>query len=268
MRLKVNGEKIYLSTGGQVFKQNQPTVIFLPGSGLDHRTWALQTRWFAFHGFNVIAPDFPAHSLSQGNALADIESMGKWIWQLLDELRIDQCSLIGHSQGGLVALEAAAQQPERVRSVSFIACAASIAVNKELLNTAANDTEAAASAMLNWGFGSSYQFGHSQIPGQAPIAIGLQIMRNNPLYMDLQACQNYLHGGQQAASLSMPTQLILAKQDRMTPIKNGRALAQSLPDVQSLIEINCGHMIPMESPDTCLHALQAFHQGLLLEEGA
>ncbi|PIE42717.1 MAG: alpha/beta hydrolase, partial [Gammaproteobacteria bacterium] len=66
MYLTLNDTKIYVATGGKPFDNTLPTVVFLPGSGLDHRTWALQTRWFAFHGFAVVAPDFPGHSLSTG----------------------------------------------------------------------------------------------------------------------------------------------------------------------------------------------------------
>ena len=69
MYLTVNGHKTYVATGGKEFDKSLPTVVFLHGSGLDHRSWALQTRWFAFHGYSVVAPDFPAHSLSEGDAL-------------------------------------------------------------------------------------------------------------------------------------------------------------------------------------------------------
>ena len=122
MYLSVNGDQSYVATGGKVFDKNLPTVVFLHGSGLDHRSWALQTRWFAFHGYSVVAPDFPAHSLSEGEALDSIEAMADWLWDLLDEMDVETCSLVGHSQGGLVALEAAARNPDRVRSLSLIGC--------------------------------------------------------------------------------------------------------------------------------------------------
>lgn len=262
MYLTVNGSKTYVATGGKAFDNSLPTVVFLHGSGLDHRSWALQTRWFAFHGYSVIAPDFPQHSLSEGAALDSIEAMADWLWQLLDAMNVSQCSLVGHSQGALVAMEAAAKCPEKVRSVSLIGTAAMIAVNEQLLELSASNQPAAVDAMLTWGFGEAYQFGRSNIPGQAPIGIGHQIMCDNPLNADLNACQNYVNGMQAAEKITAPTQLILAKKDRMTPLKFGMALADALPNCTECKVLDVGHMIPMEAPEKCLRELQQFITGL------
>ena len=262
MYLTVNNQKTYVATGGKVFDKSLPTVVFLHGSGLDHRSWALQTRWFAFHGYSVIAPDFPAHSLSEGEALDSIEAMAAWLWQLLDEMGVDKCSLVGHSQGGLVALEAAASQAHRVRSLSLIGCASVIAVNEHLLAMSENDQPSAVDAMLTWGFGEAYQFGRSNIPGQAPIGIGWQIMCDNPLHADLTACQKYTNGEQAASKVTAPTQLVLAKNDKMTPLKFGLGLEKSLANCVSTAILGVGHMIPMEAPEKCLTELQHFITGL------
>lgn len=262
MYLTVNGSQCYVATGGKEFDKSLPTVVFLHGSGLDHRSWALQTRWFAFHGYSVIAPDFPAHSLSQGDALDTIEAMADWLWQLLDEMNVKQCSLVGHSQGALVAMEAAANKPDRVRSISLIGTAATIAVNEHLLAMSENDQPSAVDAMLTWGFGEAYQFGRSNIPGQAPIGIGHQIMCDNPLHADLSACQKYTNGEQAAAKITSPAQLILAQNDKMTPLKFGLALSNILPNTKQTKVLDVGHMIPMEAPEKCLSELQQFITGL------
>ncbi len=263
MYVEMNNARVYVSTGGQAFAPALPTVVFLHGSGMDHRCWALQTRWFAFHGYSVLAPDLPGHSLSGGEALGDIESMAAWVWQLLDSLGVGQASLVGHSQGGLVALEAAALEPQRVTSISMIASAASIPVNEQLLAMARDNKPAAVRAMLNWGFGPLYHAGLSAIPGQAPIGIGSRIMNRNPLAIDLQACNSYTRGQQRAAKLDIPAQLVLAGQDRMTPAKAGRALAETLPDLRSLVELDdAGHMLPIEAPRRCLAALKQFISSL------
>ena len=175
---------------------------------------------------------------------------------------VEQCSLVGHSQGGLVVLEAAANQPDRVRSVSLVGCAAVIAVNDYLLSTSQTDRPAAVDAMLMWGFGEAYQFGRSNIPGQAPIGIGYQIMCDNPLYQDLSACQSYTTGDQAAAKVTAPAQLILAKKDKMTPLKFGLAFGEMLPNMVSTTVLEVGHMIPMEAPEKCLTGLQDFITGL------
>lgn len=258
MYLDFQQTRIYLGTGGKDFDASLPTVVFLHGSGMDHRAWQLQTRWFAFHGFAVIAPDFPAHSLSAGQALSSIEAAADWLWQLLDKLQVGKVSLVGHSQGALVALEVAARQAERVRSLSLIATGAAIPVNEQLLQLAHNNKPAAVSAMLNWGFGESYQFGISQVPGLAPLAMVDQIMQQNPLANDLAVCQAYLQGEISAQHITAPAQLIVGQHDRMTPLKAGRALAELLPNLHSKSELAAGHMLPIEESAACLTLLREF----------
>ncbi len=58
------------------------------GCGLTHVSWVLQTRYFAFHGYNTIAVDLPGHGDSEGPPLESIEEMADWISDLLDTLNI------------------------------------------------------------------------------------------------------------------------------------------------------------------------------------
>ena len=57
MKLKVNGKEAYYTSSGREIDKNQPSIVFVHGSGLSHVTWVLQTRYFAFHGYNTIALD-------------------------------------------------------------------------------------------------------------------------------------------------------------------------------------------------------------------
>ena len=83
MNFLVNGKQVFASTGGQPFDKTKPVVIFVHGSGLSHITWVLQTRYFAFHGYSVLAIDMPGHGYSEGPALSSIEEMGDWIAQVI-----------------------------------------------------------------------------------------------------------------------------------------------------------------------------------------
>ena len=50
MKVKINGKDAYYTSSGREIDKNQPTIVFVHGSGLTHVTWVLQTRYFAFHG--------------------------------------------------------------------------------------------------------------------------------------------------------------------------------------------------------------------------
>jgi len=56
--------------------------------------------------------------------------------------------------------------------------------------------------------------------------------------------------------------VILAKNDRMTPLKFGLQLSELLANNQHTKVLDVGHMIPMEAPEKCLSELQKFITGL------
>ena len=100
---------IFAANGGRVLNPELPLVIFMHGGGMDHTVWNLHTRYFAFHGYSVLAFDFPGHGRSDGSFLDSIEQMADWIPELMNALGLEEpyhtASLVGHSMGALAALE-------------------------------------------------------------------------------------------------------------------------------------------------------------------
>ena len=256
MYLEVRGENTYAATGGKNFDASLPTVMFVHGSGLDHRSWALQTRWFAYNGYSVLAPDLPGHSLSSGKALESIEEMGAWLADFLRAADAAPVHAVGHSQGFLDVLELARQEPGLLKSITGVGTAGEIPVNPALIDAAAKSAGEAAEMLLMWGFGPDAQYGISAVPGMQPIAIGRQIMAANPLYQDLVACSRYDQGNAVAENIEVPSQLVLARKDRLTPLKAGQAFAERLGARVTIIE-RYGHMLPIEAPRQTLHELRA-----------
>ncbi len=255
MYIDVRDQRSYAATGGKDFDPSLPTVMFVHGSGLDHRSWALQTRWFAYNGYSVLAPDLPGHSLSAGAPLESIEDMGAWLADFIRASGAAGVHAIGHSQGFLDVLELALQAPELVKSITGVGTAGAIPVNPALIDAARDDAGKAAEMLLMWGFGPDAQYGISAVPGMQPIAIGRQIMAGNPLYEDLVACSNYENGSRAAAAIELPSQLILARKDRLTPVRAGQAFAEELGSRVTVIE-RYGHMLPIEAPRQTLQKLR------------
>src|SRR4051795_2130778 len=105
MQLTVDGLDTFVATGGKEYDTSQPTVVLLHGAGFDHTAWALHSRWFAHHGYNVLAPDLPGHGRSSGAPLSTIAGMADWVAALLDAAGAKKAKLVGHSMGSLIALE-------------------------------------------------------------------------------------------------------------------------------------------------------------------
>lgn len=261
MLFEVRGRDVFAATGGKPFDQKKPVVVFLHGSALDHTFWGLYTRFFAFRGYAVLAPDLPGHTHSEGPLLESIEDMADWLNDVVESLEIDNISLVAHSQGCLVALEFAARFPDKLRSVSFIASGLATPVNPALIDSAENDPEAAIDMMISWGFGPAGHLHQGPIPGGSMMAGGRRVMRGNvPLELatDLRACDAYQNGAAAAASIRAPVQVILGGQDRMAPARATAELVDALKEPQVSLLEGCGHMVPLEAPNVCRKLLKDF----------
>ena len=148
MQITIAGQPTYVYTGGKLLAAERPTIVFIHGAQQDHSCWNLQSRWFAHHGWNVLAPDLPAHGRSAGTPLDTIEKIADWIIALLDAAGLPRACLVGHSMGSLVALEAAAAHPNRVDKVALIGSSLPMPVSPALLDAARHD-EPKAAAMIN-----------------------------------------------------------------------------------------------------------------------
>ena len=78
MKWLVQGREAYAYTGGKPFDPALPCVAFVHGAMNDHGNFTLLARWFAHHGWAVLAPDLPGHMRSAGPALASVEAIADW----------------------------------------------------------------------------------------------------------------------------------------------------------------------------------------------
>src|SRR5262249_26649546 len=165
MQLSVNGIETFVATGGKPFDPSLPTVMMIHGAGFDSSTWALHSRWFAHHGYPVLAPDLPGHGRSGGKPLPTIAAMADWIAALLQAAGASKAKLIGHSMGSLIALETAARHPEMVSALSLIGTAATMTVGPDLLKAAEANDQDAIDMVSIWGLGFKAELGGSLAPG-------------------------------------------------------------------------------------------------------
>ena len=260
MQLSVNGTDTFVATGGREFDKSQPTIVLLHGAGFDHSTWALHSRWFAHHGFGVLAPDLPGHGRSSGAPLPTIADMADWTAALLDAAGAAKAKLVGHSMGSLISLETAARHPAKVSALGLIGTAATMTVGPDLLKAAEANDRSAIDMVSIWGLGFQAELGGSLAPGlwmHSGAQRLLEQCRPGVLFNDLSACNAYQGALAAAAQITVPTTLVLGERDMMTPLKAGKALEAALPNSRTVVLSAAGHMIMMERPDELLAALQA-----------
>ncbi|HUH94156.1 MAG TPA: alpha/beta hydrolase [Casimicrobiaceae bacterium] len=261
MRINVAGRGAYAYTGSRDFDPSLPTLAFVHGAANDHSVWALQSRYFAHHGWNVVAVDLPGHGRTGGEPLATVPAVADWLVSLLDALRVERAALVGHSMGALATLHAAAGHPDRVTRLALLGASAPMPVGGVLLEAARRDDHLALELITGWSYSPSDQLGGNPMPGLWMTGNGLRLMeRSRPgeLYADLKACHEYADGLGAAARVRCPTLVVIGERDQMVPPQNAAGLIGALADRRVVRLRDCGHSLMLEAPDAVLDALREF----------
>lgn len=265
MELTVNGAGTYCYTGGKPFDGSKPVVMFIHGVLNDHSVWGLQSRYFAHHGWSVLAPDLPGHCRSAGEPPSSVEEAARFALDLLDAAGVRQAALVGHSFGSLVAMELAARHPERVRQLAMIGTAYPMKVSPLLLDTSLNDPQKAIEI--------DNVFSHAKL-APPPSALGpgtwlpgtsralkRRVLASNPrvnlFHRGFKACDDYRGGEEAMARVACPVLFVLGKGDSMTLPKMAKPL-QSLAREGRTVMVDGGHQMMNEAPDEVLTALKEF----------
>lgn len=262
MKLTVNNAVAYAYTGTKPLVATQPTAVFIHGAANDHCVWALQSRYFAHHGWNVLAIDLPGHGQSDGAACASIESLAQCVATFLDTINVKQAALFGHSMGALTALELAATRSDLAAKLGLIGTAVPMAVSDALLDAAANDEEKARRMIVDWSYAPASHLGNNHkvpsawLPGNS-LAL-MRRMKRGVLHADLAACKAYANGLYAAKSIQIPTLLVVGERDMMTPPKAAQAAIDAIANSKVIRLKEAGHTMLSEAPDDVLKALWSF----------
>lgn len=261
MNLDVAGHPTYAYTGARTLVPAQRYVVFVHGAANDHSVWTLQSRYFAHHGWNVLAIDLPGHGRSGGAALPTVEAIADWIIALLDAAKVRAAALVGHSLGSLAVLECAARHPARVTKLALLGPAFPMAVSDTLLDAAKRNDHVALELITGWSFSAGRQLGGNRVPGVWMTGNAMRLMeraRPGVLHTDLLACHTYAGGLDAAARVACPTLAVLAARDIMAPPKNAQALLAGVREPRVVTLPECGHALMTEQPDAVLDHLRAF----------
>jgi pimeloyl-ACP methyl ester carboxylesterase len=262
MKLIVDGRQAYAYTGGKTFDPALPCVVFVHGALHDHSCWNLLARWCAHHGHAVLAVDLPGHGGSAGPPLADVEALADWLLALLDAAGVGAASLVGHSMGSLIALQATGRAPTRVTHLVMMGTAYPMQVSESLLATARDDPSRAIDMVTAWSYGSLAAKPSYPGPGMWLHGSNRALMHrmqdgcttHNLFHHEFSICDRYRGGEAAAAHVACPVDFVLGETDQMTWPKAARALATTLR--ARVHTVKAGHNLMTEAPDATLSALR------------
>ena len=227
------------------------TIVFVHGSGDSSRVWQpLIARLPEVH---CVALDLPGHGSridSPGPARMSVADYAADVRREVEGRDLHGICVAGHSLGGAIALQMAADYPSLVTSLALVGTGARLRVAPRLLELAESDPQGADQMLesLAWapgheGLARSYQ--PEKVPTTAP----------GMLYRDLAACDTFDMMGD-LERIGQPVIVITGELDQMTPPKYARYLQEHLPHAMLALIPGAGHYAPYEQPDAVAEALR------------
>jgi pimeloyl-ACP methyl ester carboxylesterase len=116
-RAIINGVDIHYEVYGVGFD-----VVLIHGYARSHQDWAAQIPLLA-ETYRVTVFDLPGHGSSSAPPAVEAYSIGKLgrdVTGLVDWCGIRRCCIVGHSMGGMVALDFALNNPEKTAGLVLV----------------------------------------------------------------------------------------------------------------------------------------------------
>jgi len=266
----------YLSAGPPAGPGKDITLVLLHGGGESALAW----RWVMpqlAERFCVLAPDLPGSGKSDLVAGKYVAGWyGSFLADFLDAVQIERAVVIGHSLGGLAALEMALDdRGERVRGLALVDSAG---LGRELnpaltLMTLPGLGEWSAlwaltppGQLQRLGGRASGCFAYpAQVPAEWYLDQFWLGMRPG-LFWDQLAVSRSLfdHQGQseivldRLSDLRVPTLIVWGDSDQIIPVAHAHEAARRVRHGRLAIIPDCGHMPQVERPELFLEALDPF----------
>ena len=208
-----------------------PPLVLVHGLAASWRWWrpvlAPLTR-----RHRVFAFDLPGFGQSRASRRLSLNSAGETLCRLMEAVGLERASLVGHSMGGRVCMDVAANCPERVDRLVLV-------------------------ATVGLPFGRSYaRVGLDLLrEGRATDPAYQQIVREDARqvgWLELALTTFEVLSDdfrRHLASIAAPTLVVWGERDVLTPPESGRLLADEIPQARLALLPDAGHNPMWDQPD-------------------
>lgn len=244
-------------------------VALLHGVGGAGALWGPVLPALAAH--RAIAWDMPGYGASAPPPEMTFPALAEALRALLDARGVGRADLVGHSMGGMVALEFALAHPARVRSLVLCATSAAFggrdpAFREQFL--------AARLAPLEAGRGMAEiapgvvagMLGEAPDPAAAPAAIAAMSAVPAATYRAALACLTRFDRRADLPRIAAPTLLVAGERDATAPPRGMARMAEAIPGARLVVIPGAGHLVPLERP-AAFNATLASFLAAVPEEG-
>ncbi|GAB4572106.1 MAG: alpha/beta hydrolase [Anaerolineae bacterium] len=224
-----------------------PPIVLVHGAGGSHLDWPAQLR--RLPDARVYALDLPGHGRSTLPGRMAIADYARDVVALCDALGLPSVVVIGHSMGAGIALTLALDWPERVAGLVLLGGGAKLRVHPDILEKIQTDPPAVYRLLRDWMWGPDAPDALREMTFQ-------QMLKGDPgvTHGDYVAC-NRFDVLDRLEEIAAPALVIGGTDDRMTPLKFSRTLAERMPAAELVTVEGAGHMLALEQPDVVQNAI-------------
>lgn len=269
-----DGIDIHYLTGVPDSADQEPTFVLLHGSLFNAFTWNQVMDFFDERG-RVIAYDQIPYGLSEKLVTGDWTSGNPYssdaavdqLYAFLNELEVERAVLVGSSYGGVLAVQAALAQPERVEAL--ILADAAIYVQEEMPAWLMNLPQVRRlGPLFARQLGQNEAFLRQTYSDPERISderIALTGIHTKVMNWDT-ALWEYLRAwsvdtsalAAQLSEIQQPALVIAGEDDTVVPIADSQRLDSALPNSDLVILPSCGHVPQEECPDAFKKAVDVW----------
>ncbi len=218
-------------------------------------------------GYGGSAVDSPKGGEGGTEPVFTFPDLARRILGFMDSLGIDRAHLVGHSIGGMIALETALTAPERVSGLGLIATTAAFGGRDDSFRQA---FLAARLKPLDEGLGMAglaRRFVPSITGPAAPeqavqAAIASMAAVPEATYRAMIRCLVTFDRRDAIAGLATPACLIAGGADTTAPPRSMRRMARRMAAAEFHEVPGAGHLVPLEAPDTVNAILRDFFRSI------
>jgi len=236
-------------------------LLFLHGVGGGHHSWDAQLPYFSSRGYASHAWDQPGYGHSASVEPYDFEQVAAALERLIVSLG-EPVVLVGHSMGGLVAQEAYARYPQRVKGLVLTFTSAAFVGGSNFakqfvadrigpLDAGVSMAELAARVM-------PAASGSKADPEGTRRAIQIMAHLSPDTYRKAVHMLTAFDRRAELPKIAVPTLLIAGSDDRTAPPAIMASMQRKIPASELVVLEGCGHLGPMDQPAEFNAALERF----------
>jgi 3-oxoadipate enol-lactonase len=237
-------------------------ICLIPGIGADARMFELVAARLE-PAFECIGWDLPGYGKAPSREAYGFADLARWLAEDLDRMGYDAAYVLGHSIGGMAALEFAHTFPDRVEGLILSGTTPAFGsrdgtFEARFLAARLGPLDAGASMADLARAATAELVGSRAGPEAGRRTEALLAEVPEAAYRQAIACLVTFDRREALSRIKTPTLLIAGEEDRNAPLKTMERMVTSMPRAAIEVLRGVGHMAPLEAPEAFAQAVRYF----------